>query len=150
MPPHCQTQSWRLASTQHDNPASFLKVPTSPNRTKSTVVTADVIRHTVAPARGPPPTSRIRGRFASHETLPSHSSQSPDRRVSGRLRTAGSLERHQLGQAGSATLPPKNNRESCSRSREEARLKIAANSTALLARKLQRAKGTKAKGLTAC
>ena len=37
--------------------------------------------------------------FASHEALPSRSSQSPDRRVSGRIRTAGSLERHQLGQA---------------------------------------------------
>ena len=30
-----------------------------------------------------------------------------DRRVSGRLRTAGFLERHQLGRAGSATLPQK-------------------------------------------
>ena len=48
-----------------------------------------------------------------------------DRRVSGRLRTAGSLERHQLGRAGSATLTPKNNRESCSCSKAEARLKIA-------------------------
>ena len=73
-----------------------------------------------------------------------------DRRVSGRLRTAGSLERHQLGRAGSATLTPKNNRESYSCSKAEARLKIAANSTALLACKLQRAKGTKAKGLKAC
>ena len=51
----------------------------------------------------PPNTSRIRRRFASHEALPSHSSQSPDRRVSGRLRTAGSLERHQLGRAGCFT-----------------------------------------------
>ena len=37
MPPHCQTQSWRLASTQHDSPASFLKVPTCPHRSKSSV-----------------------------------------------------------------------------------------------------------------
>ena len=42
-----------------------------------------------------------------------------DRRVSGRLRTTGSLERHQLGRAGSATLTPKNNRESYSRSKRK-------------------------------
>ena len=77
MPPHCQTQSWRLASTQHDNPASFLKVPTCRHRSQSSVVAADMVRHSVSPARGPPPTSRTRGRFASHEALPSRSSQSP-------------------------------------------------------------------------
>ena len=75
-----------------------------------------------------------------------------DRRVSGRIRTAGSLERHQLGRTGSATLTLENNRESYSCSRAEGRLKQRPRplSTALLARKFQRAKGTKAKGLTAC
>ena len=33
----CQTQSWRLASTQQDNPASFFKVPTCRNRSQSSV-----------------------------------------------------------------------------------------------------------------
>ena len=75
-----------------------------------------------------------------------------DRRVSGRIRTAGSLERHQLGRTGSATLTLENNREYYSCSRAEGRLKQRPRplSTALLARKFQRAKGTKAKGLTAC
>ena len=70
-----------------------------------------------------------------------------DRRVSGRLRTAGSLERHQLGRTGSATLPLENNRKSSSCSRAEGRLKIAASLAALLARKFQRAKGQRAQGL---
>ena len=40
-------------------------------------VAADMVRHSVSPARGPPPASRTRGRFASHEALPSRSSQTP-------------------------------------------------------------------------
>jgi len=52
MPPHCQTQSWRLASTQHDNPASFLKVPTLPPPFEEQRVAADMVRHSVSPARG--------------------------------------------------------------------------------------------------
>ena len=37
MPPNCHAQSWRLASTQQDNPASFFKVPTCRHRSQSSV-----------------------------------------------------------------------------------------------------------------
>ena len=42
-------------STQHDNPASFLKVPTHEEQR----VTADVVRHSVSPARGRRPQARL-------------------------------------------------------------------------------------------
>jgi len=77
MPPHCQTQSWRLASTQHDNPASFLKVPTLPPQFEEQRCRCGYgPAHRLSGSR-PPPASQIRGRFASHEALPSRSSQTP-------------------------------------------------------------------------
>ena len=45
----------RGASTQHDNPSSFLKVPTHEEQR----VTADVVRHSVSPARGRRPQARL-------------------------------------------------------------------------------------------
>ena len=56
--PNCQTQSWRLASTQQDNPASFLKALTCRHRTKSSVSLRMYPAHRLSCSR-PPSASQI-------------------------------------------------------------------------------------------
>ena len=111
-------------STQHNNPAPTL-APTLADTTDPLAVirsagqlsqgadlpppheeqrvAADVVRHTVSPAlraaAHKPDSGKVciaRGTSISQFSI-------ADRRVSGRLRTAGSLERHQLGRAGCFT-----------------------------------------------